>query len=149
MRRRAALFAAVASVAVLTGGWELGVQAGVLSPAGTTASGAGHPGSGSAGAAGTTPAAPSGSFAGSTVRTRFGNVQVAVTIAGGAITDVTALQLTDHDGRSVAISNRAAPILRDEVLSAQSAVVQNVGGATYTTEGYLQSLQSALDAAHF
>lgn len=76
-------------------------------------------------------------------------MQVAVRIADGVITDVTALQLTDHDGKSVNISNRAAPILRDEVLSAQSATVQNVGGATYTTRGYLQSLQSALDAARF
>ncbi|MGN6503293.1 MAG: FMN-binding protein, partial [Pseudolysinimonas sp.] len=58
-----------------------------------------------------------------------------------------ALHLTDADGRSVQISNRAAPILHDEVLSAQSANVQMVGGATYTSEGYLMSLQSALDQA--
>ena len=74
-------------------------------------------------------------------------MQVSVTISAGAITDVTALQLTDHDGRSVQISNYAAPILRSEVLSAQSANVQSVSGATYTSTGYLQSLQSALDAA--
>ena len=47
------------------------------------------------------------------------------------------------------ISNRAAPVLRSEVLAAQSARVQNVSGATYTTGGYLQSLQSALDQAGF
>ncbi len=76
-------------------------------------------------------------------------MQVQVTISGGAISDVTALQLTDHDGRSVSISNRAAPILRDEVLQAQSASVSFVGGATYTSAAYLQSLQAALDAAGF
>ena len=76
-------------------------------------------------------------------------MQVQVTISGGAITDVTALQLTDHDGRSVMISNQAAPILREEVLQAQSASVSMVGGATYTSEAYLQSLQSALDQAGF
>jgi uncharacterized protein with FMN-binding domain len=90
-----------------------------------------------------------GTYAGSTVGTRFGDVQVQVTISGGTITDVTPLQLTDHDGRSVSISNRAAPILRDEVLQAQSASVSFVGGATYTSAGYVQSLQAALDAAGF
>ncbi len=90
-----------------------------------------------------------GTYAGATVSTRFGDVQVQVTISGGAISDVTALQLTDHDGRSVSISNRAAPILRDEVLQAQTASVSFVGGATYTSAAYLQSLQAALDAAGF
>ena len=88
-------------------------------------------------------------YTGSVVNTRFGTVQVSVTLAGGSITDVTALKLTDEDGRSVQISNRAAPILREEVLAAQSADVSTVSGATYTTEGYLTSLQSALDQAGF
>ena len=88
-----------------------------------------------------------GTFTGQAVNTPFGQVQVQVTVSGGTITDVTALHLTDADGRSVQISNRAAPILHDEVLSAQSANVQMVGGATYTSEGYLMSLQSALDQA--
>jgi uncharacterized protein with FMN-binding domain len=96
-----------------------------------------------------TTGATDGTYAGSTVNTRFGPVQVQVTIAGGAITDVTALQLTNTDGRSVQISNYASPILAQEVLSSQSAQVSNVGGATYTSQAYLQSLQSALDQAGF
>ena len=96
-----------------------------------------------------TASSTDGTYTGSTVSTRFGDVQVQVTISGGAITEVTPLHLTDHDGRSVMISNQAAPILRDEVLQAQSASVQMVGGATYTSEAYLQSLQSALDQAGF
>jgi uncharacterized protein with FMN-binding domain len=72
-----------------------------------------------------------------------------VTIAKGVITEVTPLQLTDRDQRSVSISNRAAPVMRSEVLAAQSANVQTIGGATYTCEGYLSSLQAALDSAHF
>ena len=68
-------------------------------------------------------------------------------MSAGKITDVKALKLTDQGGRSVQISNYAAPILRSEVLSAQSAKVSNVSGATYTTEGYLSSLQSAIDKA--
>ena len=96
------------------------------------------------------PAArPTGTFPGSTVQTRYGPVQVSVTIANGTITEVTALQLTNDGGRSVAISTQAAPILRSEVLSAQSAQVSNVSGATYTTRGYLTSLQAALDGAGF
>ena len=70
-----------------------------------------------------------------------------ITVANGSITDVSALHLTDADGRSVQISNRAAPVLREEVLSAQSASVQMVSGATYTSEAYLASLQSAIDQA--
>ncbi|EAR24595.1 hypothetical protein A20C1_10971 [marine actinobacterium PHSC20C1] len=88
-----------------------------------------------------------GTYTGSSISTRFGNVQVAVTITSGSISEVTALQLTDADGRSVQISNRAAPILRSEVLASQSAQVSNVSGATYTTRAYLGSLQSALDQA--
>ncbi len=90
-----------------------------------------------------------GTYAGTAVETRFGTVQVQVTIKAGVITDVTALHLTDQEQRSVQISARAAPLLRSEVLSAQSANVQTIGGATYTSEAYLTSLQAALDAAHF
>jgi uncharacterized protein with FMN-binding domain len=90
-----------------------------------------------------------GAYTGSLANTRYGTVQVEVTIAGGKITDVTALKLTDRGGESVSISRQVAPILRGEVLSAQSANVSNVSGGTYTTDGYLTSLQSALDQAHF
>lgn len=81
--------------------------------------------------------------------TRFGTVQVNAVISGGQITDVVAVKLTDFGRQSVSISNQAAPMLRQEVLSAQSTKVSNIGGATYTTQGYLMSLQSALDAAAF
>jgi uncharacterized protein with FMN-binding domain len=74
-------------------------------------------------------------------------VQVKVVVSGGKITDVVALQLTDRGGRSTQISNYATPILRKEVLASQSANVSSVGGATYTTDAYLSSVQSALDKA--
>jgi uncharacterized protein with FMN-binding domain len=96
-----------------------------------------------------TTTAQDGTFVGSVESTRFGNMQVQVTIAGGTITDVAALQVTDRERRSLEISNRAVPVLRSEVLAAQSAAVSTVGGATYTSDGYLSSLQSALDAAGF
>jgi len=130
VRRRAIVGSILASAAVLVGGWELGT-------AGTT------------GAASTSDASglTDGMYAGDSESTRFGNVQVQITVSGGKITEVTALHLTDAEQRSVSISNQAAPILRSEVLAAQSANVQNVSGATYTTEGYLTSLQSAIDKA--
>jgi len=91
----------------------------------------------------------SGTFKGPTVQTPFGPMQVAAVLSGGKITDVKVLQETNQGGRSVQISNYADPILRREVLRAQSANVSTVGGATYTSEGYLMSLQSALDKAGF
>ncbi|MBH0025123.1 FMN-binding protein [Salinibacterium sp. SWN248] len=163
MRTRAILGSILASTSVLIVGYQAGVSvttsdgtsvslpvdAATNGTAGNTNAGNGSstPGTGTAAAAPAASGPADGTFTGSSVSTRFGNVQVAVTIASGSITDVTALQLTDDDGRSVQISNRAAPILRTEVLSSQSAQVSNVSGATYTTDAYLSSLQSALDQA--
>jgi uncharacterized protein with FMN-binding domain len=119
------------------------------SPATSSGAASSNAGSSSSSSSSSSNAAISGTFKGTSVGTRFGSVQVQVTIVKGAITDVSALQLTDRDNRSVSISNRAAPVLRSEVLTAQSANVQTIGGATYTSEGYLSSLQAALDSARF
>lgn len=89
----------------------------------------------------------SGTFTGSAVQNPFGEVQVQITLTGGKITDVTALQLPTH-GRSGFISQDVAPILQGEALSAQSANIDTVSGATYTSDAYAQSLQSAIDQAH-
>ena len=117
---------------------------------GDTSSGTGTTGSGSSGSSGSSSGSSSagGTFTGDSVQTRFGSVQVQISVSGGKITDVKALQLTDEDRRSVQISNRAAPLLRSEVLQAQSANVQTISGATVTSSAYLTSLQAALDAAH-
>lgn len=117
---------------------------------GDTSSGTGTSGSGSSGSSGSSSGSSSavGTFTGDSVQTRFGSVQVQISVSGGKITDVKALQLTDEDRRSVQISNRAAPLLRSEVLQAQSANVQTISGATVTSSAYLTSLQAALDAAH-
>lgn len=128
MRARAAVGSVIASAAVITVGWIIG-------------------------SVGTTPAATpttklaNGTFSGTVDETRYGPVQVEIIVTGGKITDVKALQLTNQDPRSEQISNSAAPILRSEVLAAQSASVATVSGATFTTEGYLTSLQAALDKA--
>lgn len=145
------------------GGNTAGTAGGTASGTGSTANGTtGSSASGSSSGTGAGSSSSTGSsstlgatakaggtYAGTAVETRFGTVQVQVTIKAGVITDVTALHLTDQEQRSVQISARAAPLLRAEVLSAQSANVQTIGGATYTSEAYLTSLQAALDAAHF
>ena len=91
------------------------------------------------------PARPA--YTGSAVTTRYGIVQVKITVSGKKITNVSFAQLTAFDGRSQQINSDAAPILLQETLSAQSANIDSVSGASYTSEGYVQSLQSALDQA--
>jgi hypothetical protein len=77
----------------------------------------------------------------------FGTAQVKVTVQNGKITDVTAVQLP-QEGRSGWISSQVEPMLRSEVLAAQSAQINLISGATYTSEAYAESLQAALDQAH-
>lgn len=94
-----------------------------------------------------TPAATSKTYSGAAVQTRYGTVQVAATVIGSKITNVSFLQLTSNDGHSADINSQAAPLLLQETLSAQSSNIDTISGATYTSQGYLQSLQSALDQA--
>ncbi|MEA2170442.1 MAG: hypothetical protein QOF76_3742 [Solirubrobacteraceae bacterium] len=85
------------------------------------------------------------SAAGDAIGTRYGNAQVRVTIKNGKIVAVTALQLQGNDAKSVQISSHAAPYLEQSALAKQSAAVDVVSGATFTSASYAQSLQSALD----
>ena len=78
---------------------------------------------------------------------QYGTVQVEVTLQGNRITNVVPLQMPTDHRRSAEISQQAAPLLLQEVLQAQSAQIDIVGGATYTSTSYAQSLQSALDKA--
>jgi uncharacterized protein with FMN-binding domain len=98
-------------------------------------------GSDAASTAGTT------TVTGSVAQTRWGPVQVAITVAGGKITAVDVPQYPNGNGRDQEINSRALPTLTQETLSAQSADIDMVSGATVTSDGYLQSLQSALDQA--
>lgn len=102
--------------------------------------------------ASSTPPSATGGFSGRVtgpvVDTQFGSVQVQVTVANGRIVDVTAVQLPVDRRRSAEISQYVEPILRSEALQAQSATIDTVSGATYTSEAYAASLQGALDQAH-
>jgi uncharacterized protein with FMN-binding domain len=86
-------------------------------------------------------------IAGQAVQTQYGVVQVQAVVSGGKIKNVSFLQLTAYDPRSQEINSAAAPILLQQTLAAQSSQIDGVSGATYTSEGYVQSLQSALDQA--
>ena len=82
---------------------------------------------------------------GSSIDTRYGAVQVEIKVSGKTITEVNAVALPDRDGHSAQISQYCAPILSQEAMSAQSAQIQMISGATFTSDGYIQSLQSAID----
>jgi uncharacterized protein with FMN-binding domain len=86
---------------------------------------------------------------GAVAQNQYGNVQVRVTVAGGKITKVAAVQLPESDPKSAQISQYAAPQLQSEVLAAQSAKIDGVSGASYTSQSYDTSLQSALDQLGF
>lgn len=116
------------------------------SGSGSATSGSGSSGSGSSGSAGQSSTAAS-TVTGDSVGTPYGPVQVRVAVDGSTITDVTVLQYPDQDGHSVQINQYALPQLINETLDAQGSGISMVSGATYTSQGYLQSLQSALDQA--
>jgi uncharacterized protein with FMN-binding domain len=130
--------------------------------AGTGSKGTAPGAAGSAGSAGTgkgTTGGVSGSgsagnsatgltFAGAAVPTRFGNVQVQITVVDKKITAATVLQIPNRDRKDVQINNRAVPILNAEAVQAQSADIDMVSGATVTSVAYIQSLQSAIDKAN-
>ena len=88
-----------------------------------------------------------GSFTGQDFPNQYGDVQVQVVVTGGKITDVKPLQYPTDRPQSAYISSQALPLLREEVLRAQSAQIDGVGGATFTSYSYYESLQSALSQA--
>jgi uncharacterized protein with FMN-binding domain len=141
-------------IAAITGGDQ---QAGVTGAAGTT----GVTADGSTGVAGDattgdtatggasdpTAQAQALTVTGPVVSTRWGAVQVEITVENGQLADVAALQLPDGDRRSASISSQVEATLRSQALSAQSAAIDGVSGATYTSDAYARSLQAALDTA--
>jgi len=147
----------VSAARVVTDGAPTGTASATTTGQGPDPSAGGAAGSGSTSGTGTT-AAPSASptassqsitVDGASEMTRYGVVQVQVVITGGVITDVKALQYPQSERRDIQINSRAIPLLRAQVIAAQSAKIDGVSGATFTTDGYVTSLQSALDAAGF
>jgi uncharacterized protein with FMN-binding domain len=137
MRSRAAFIAGAGSAAIVAVGVAVG--SGFLSSS-SSASG------GSSNNTSTSAAGVTGTFHGADVpEPQFGgNVQVDVVFKDGVITDIVTVSCNATDGRE-----RACPMLRQEAISAKSANIANIGGATYTSDVYIKSLQSALDAAGY
>ena len=112
------------------------VVAAPAAPQGTGSSGSNSTSSGTA-----------STVTGSVASTRWGPVQVSITVTDGKITAVDVPQYPTGNGKDRQINASALPILTKETISAQSADIDMVSGATVTSEGYVQSLQSALDQA--
>jgi uncharacterized protein with FMN-binding domain len=157
-----------ASASMLVAGWAAG--SGLVSAQGATSSASGANLGAAQGASGTSssstgtsakgsPSAPatsapaksaaaaSGKFKGSSVRTRYGNFQVQITVTAGKITDISMLQSGSQDGTSQQITGYALPQLIQAVLQQQKANVGYVSGASYTTQGFEGAVQSAMQAA--
>ncbi|MFI5911818.1 FMN-binding protein [Dactylosporangium sp. NPDC051541] len=123
---------------------------GSAAPATTTA-GAGGTTSGTTTTTDPTTGAAAGggtTYQGSVAATRWGDVQVTITVADGKITAVSVPVYPNGNGKDRQINARALPILTQETIAAQSADIDTVSGATVTSDGYKESLQAALDAAH-
>ena len=108
-------------------------------------------GSGTSGStSGTSGTSTSGTktYTGDSVQTRWGPVQVQITVTDGKITAAEAVVYPTENHRDVEINSYAVPALNDEAVQAQSASIDMVSGATVTSEGYLSSLQSAIDKAN-
>jgi uncharacterized protein with FMN-binding domain len=88
------------------------------------------------------------SYTGEVADTRWGPVQVRITVQGGKISTSEAVQYPQENGRDAEINGYALPILSQEAVQQQSASIDTVSGATVTSDGYTQSLQSAIDQAH-
>jgi len=152
---RAKFAAALASAGVLGAGWAVGTANGATvttGTTGTTATTGTTSGSNTSTTTNNTTTSGStsfkdGTYTGATAQHRYGSVTVTVKISGGKITDVTAQYTDPGDRRSQSIDSQAIPMMKSEVLQAQSANVSTIGGATYTTGAYVTSLQSALSKA--
>ena len=124
-------------------------------PAGTPASGGTARSGGTAQSGGTARSggtagngAAGGTFTGEAVDTRWGPVQVEITVESGKITSARTVQVPANNSRDVEINDYAVPILNQETVQAGGAHIDAVSGATVTSDGYISSLQSAVDQAH-
>jgi uncharacterized protein with FMN-binding domain len=118
------------------------------SPSGSSSGSSSSSTSGSSGSGASSSTTRSTTVTGDVASTQWGPVQVQLTVSGGKITKVSVLQYPSGNGKDVEINGYALPILTQETTSAQSASIDMVSGATVTSTGYIQSLQSALDQAN-
>lgn len=127
------------------GGAAFPGEDGESSDDGSDDTGSGSTGSGSTGSTGST--ATGIGYTGSAYQSPYGPMQVAITVDGTRITGIQWTQLPMSDGHSYRINSYAAPLLVEQAMTAQSATVDGVSGATYTTDGFRTSLESAIQKA--
>ncbi|GAB3602699.1 FMN-binding protein [Microbacterium aureliae] len=130
-----------------TAGAASGVASAGSTAANSDGSSGGTAGDASDASSGASAGLADGTYTGAAASTRYGPVQVQITVAGGVVTEVQVPEYPSSNGRDRQINQRALPVLVSETLDAQSAGIDMVSGATYTSEGYVRSLQSALDEA--
>ena len=159
MRRIVLWFMSTLTAVVLLFGYHTstsGPDATVAAPGSASGFGAGQTSTGSGSSTSSDTGSASGSGSGSSsarsvdgpvINTRWGPVQVRITTDGSTLTGVEVLQYPTGNGKDQEINDYALPILVSETMDAKSAGIDMVSGATVTSEGYLQSLQAALDGA--
>lgn len=140
MRRIALWFLSTAAVVTLLFGYHTSTSGPTSAASETVIAAPAAPPAAAATGTGTT-------FTGTVAQTRWGPVQVQITVTGGKITAVDVPQYPSGNGRDREINAYALPVLKQATLGAQSANIDMISGATVTSDGYVQSLQSALDQA--
>ena len=154
MRRIALWFASTATVVVMLFGYHTstsGVSAAGSQPPVVSGSPTGGSSATPAGSTGgshhAAKAAPAKTYTGQVAQTQYGPVQVAVDVRNGKVTKVSVLQYPSSNSVDQQIAQYSLPVLNREAIATQSSHIHMVSGATYTSGGYIQSLQSALDQA--
>jgi uncharacterized protein with FMN-binding domain len=143
MRRIVLWFMSTVTVVVLLFGYSTSTSGPAAVGGQASAVAAGDPVSGGS----TSTSSSAVTVTGPSADTRWGPVQVQITVDGSTITDVTVPVYPSGNGRDQQINAYALPILISDTLDAQSADIDMITGATVTSEGYVQSLQGALDRA--
>ena len=147
MRRAAlALLSTIAGLVLLLTFKTHDAPVAVAAPPGAISPGSSGSSSGGSSSGGSTSSG-SKTVTGDAADTRYGPVQVRITLTNGAVTAVEATEYPTNDRRDEEINSYAIPQLNQEATSAKNANIDMVSGATYTSDGYVSSLQSALDKA--
>lgn len=148
MRRITFWLLSTLSVVVLLFGYDASNASTTATPPTSIVAGtSGSTASSSSGSSSTSSAASSKTVTGAVASTRWGPVQVELTVSGGKITKVNVLQYPSGNPKDQEINDYALPILIQETTDQQSSGIDMVSGATVTSTGYIQSLQSAIDQA--
>jgi uncharacterized protein with FMN-binding domain len=143
------LLAIVSTVAtlVLVLSFKTHGTAAVTTPAAAVSSTGTSGGNGSSGSSAKSSRSAATTYTGAAADTQYGPVQVRITVKNGAVTAATAVEYPTSDPRDAQINSYAIPALDSEAKTAGSASIDMISGATYTSEGYISSLQNALDKA--